>query len=129
MLIRPSCRATRAGQLMGLLLIPLICGCAANTSTESLTIAEGTEPDCSFRSPTTCWTVSGRFPPPRPTSAEPPTPQPPKAGSIKLASPTLDRIEVPQTDCGSEAKMPDQNCDYGPVTAAGVGNNAKRASD
>jgi hypothetical protein len=88
MLIRgPSCNATRAGQLMGLLLIPLICGCAANTSTESLTIAEGTEPDCSFRSPTTCWTVSGRIPPPRPTPAEPPTVQAQKAASIKLASP------------------------------------------
>ena len=88
MLIRgPSCYATRAGQLMSLLLIPLIYGCAANTSTESLTIAEGAEPDCSFRSPTTCWTVSGRFPPRRPTPAEPPTFQASKASPIQLANP------------------------------------------
>ena len=93
MLIRgPSCNATRAGQLMSLLLIPLIYGCAANTSTESLTIAERAEPDCSFRSPTTCWTVSGRYPPPRPRPAERPAPQAPKADSIKLASPTPDLI-------------------------------------
>jgi hypothetical protein len=101
MVIRGSFSTARQPrQLMRLLLIPLICGCAANTSTESLTIAEGTEPDCSFRSPTTCWTVSGRFPPPRPAPAEPPTLQPPEAASIKLASPTPDRTEVPQTDCG-----------------------------
>jgi hypothetical protein len=101
MVIRRSFSTARQPrQLMRLLLIPLICGCAANTSTESLTVAEGAEPDCSFRSPTTCWTVSGRFPPPRPAPAEPPTLQPPEAASIKLASPTPDRTEVPQTDCG-----------------------------
>jgi len=29
------------------------------------------EPDCSFRSPSTCWTVAGRFPPRRPKPAVP----------------------------------------------------------
>jgi hypothetical protein len=38
----------------------LFGGCAAGTQAE--TAAHQAEPDCSFRSPTTCWTVSGRFP-------------------------------------------------------------------
>jgi hypothetical protein len=58
----------------------LLCGCgvAAQSSTRT---APG-EPDCSFRSPGTCWTVASRFPEPRAaavdslptdTLSEPPT--------------------------------------------------------
>ena len=38
----------------------LLCGCAAGTQSRAATAVA--EPDCSFRSPTTCWTVSARFP-------------------------------------------------------------------
>jgi hypothetical protein len=41
----------------------LVCGCAATT--QSASRAPRTEPDCSFRSATTCWTLAGRFPPAR----------------------------------------------------------------
>jgi hypothetical protein len=47
----------------------LLCGCAA--ASQSSSAAQGVEPDCSFRSATTCWTLAGRFPPPRPKAAEP----------------------------------------------------------
>jgi hypothetical protein len=43
--------------------LTLLCGCAP--ATQSSTAAEQTGPDCSFRSPTTCWTLSGQFPPVR----------------------------------------------------------------
>jgi hypothetical protein len=46
--------------IMGAVFIVSLGGCAA--STQSSATAEETEPDCSYRSPTTCWTVSGRFP-------------------------------------------------------------------
>jgi hypothetical protein len=42
----------------------LLCGCAATAQSSST--PPGREPDCSFRSATTCWTVAGRFPAPRP---------------------------------------------------------------
>jgi hypothetical protein len=45
------------------LFLLLVGGCATNST--SATAARETDPDCSFRSPTTCWTVSGRFPPRR----------------------------------------------------------------
>jgi hypothetical protein len=48
-------------------LLTLLCGCAAGT--QSIDTARETNPDCSFRSPTTCWTMAGRFPS---RSAEPP---------------------------------------------------------
>jgi hypothetical protein len=51
-----------------LLGVTVLCGCAAGT--QSSTIAKGAEPDCSFRSPATCWTMSGRFPPQRHTRRE-----------------------------------------------------------
>jgi hypothetical protein len=41
----------------------LLCGCAATT--QSASSSPRTAPDCSFRSATTCWTLAGRFPPPR----------------------------------------------------------------
>jgi hypothetical protein len=45
---------------IGAVLSIFLCGCAA--STQSSVTAAQTKPDCSFRSPTTCWTVWGRFP-------------------------------------------------------------------
>jgi hypothetical protein len=62
-----------------LLIIVLLCGCAAGQSS-STTVPP--EPDCSFRSAATCWTVAGRFPP-RPASA------PPKQDEIDSLSPTV----------------------------------------
>jgi hypothetical protein len=38
----------------------LLCGCAA--ATQSASTAAPNEPDCSFRSATTCWTFGSRFP-------------------------------------------------------------------
>jgi hypothetical protein len=43
-----------------LLLITLISGCAVNS--QSAVARREPEPACSFRSPTTCWSVGGRFP-------------------------------------------------------------------
>jgi hypothetical protein len=55
--------------LLVLLGIALLHGCAAGTQSSSA--APRLEPDCSFRSPSTCWTVAGRFPPRLPKSAAP----------------------------------------------------------
>jgi hypothetical protein len=44
-------------------LVALLGACAS--ATQSATAPNRNEPDCSFRSPTTCWTLSGRFPPQR----------------------------------------------------------------
>jgi hypothetical protein len=52
-----------------LLAIALLCGCTA--ATQSASTAPRLEPDCSFRSASTCWTVAGRFPPRTPKSAAP----------------------------------------------------------
>jgi hypothetical protein len=54
-----SKRPSKRGGI-GAVFIAFLCGCAA--STQSSAAAEDSELDCSFRSPTTCWTVSGRFP-------------------------------------------------------------------
>jgi hypothetical protein len=51
------------------LICALLCGCAANTRTA--TAVREAEPDCSFRSPTTCWTPSARFPASHRKSAAP----------------------------------------------------------
>jgi len=40
--------------------VALLCGCAATP--RSATVAPREEPDCSFRSATTCWTIVDRFP-------------------------------------------------------------------
>ena len=52
-----------------LLSAALLYGCAAVTRPSSA--APRLEPDCSFRSPSTCWTMAGRFPPRLPKSAVP----------------------------------------------------------
>ena len=61
----------------------LLCGCAAGTQTATTT--HEAEPDCSFRSPTTCWTVSGRFPATGHKPAAPPERDPRQAPAV-LAS-------------------------------------------
>ena len=43
--------------------VALLAGCALPAHSSSR--ASPAEPDCSFRSPVTCWTMRGRFPPPR----------------------------------------------------------------
>jgi hypothetical protein len=64
--------------------LALLCGCAAHTQTSAA--AEGTEFDCSFRSPTTCWTVSGRFPEVRSKPTVAPLDRPPRQPPAVLAS-------------------------------------------
>ena len=64
---------------LALLGIALLGGCAAAQSSWA---APRLEPDCSFRSASTCWTVAGRFPARRPKSA------PPKGDEIRDPSPT-----------------------------------------
>ena len=54
---------------LALLGFALLSGCAA--ATQSSSAAPRREPDCSFRSPSTCWTVAGRFPSRLPESAAP----------------------------------------------------------
>ena len=67
---------------IGAVFLALLCGCAANT--QSTAAAEETDFDCSFRSPTTCWTVSGRFPAVR--SKTPAAPLDPRQPSAVLAT-------------------------------------------
>jgi hypothetical protein len=64
--------------------ITLLCGCAAGT--QSSAAAEETGVDCSFRSPTTCWTVMGRFPPLRSKPRAAPLDRDPRQASAVLAS-------------------------------------------
>jgi hypothetical protein len=40
----------------------LLVSCAASNQTSSNSTVAPQEPDCGFRSPTTCWTLGGRFP-------------------------------------------------------------------
>jgi hypothetical protein len=54
---------------LALLSIALLYGCAGAAQRSSG--AQRPEPDCSFRSPATCWTMAGRFPPRLPESAVP----------------------------------------------------------
>jgi hypothetical protein len=65
---------------LALLVIALLSGCAA--ATRSSSAAPRLEPDCTFRSPSTCWTVAGRFPSRLPKSAVP------KPEEIRELSPT-----------------------------------------
>jgi hypothetical protein len=54
------------------LLVSLLFGCAANQDPPRAATEER-GPDCSFRSPTTCWSAGGRFPtpiPPEPVQPE-----------------------------------------------------------
>jgi hypothetical protein len=57
--------AVRLPAFMGM---ALLYGCA--TATRSASSAGNAEPDCSFRSATTCWTLAGRFPQPAPRAGE-----------------------------------------------------------
>jgi hypothetical protein len=69
-----------------------LCGCATN-SRDAAAIKEP-EPDCSFRSPSTCWSVGSRFP----TEATTPPVEPdqllsdsaPVFAAVESAQPTLD---------------------------------------
>jgi hypothetical protein len=54
---------------LALLGMALLYGCA--TATQQPSAAPRLEPDCSFRSASTCWTMAGRFPPRLPKSAIP----------------------------------------------------------
>ncbi len=70
----------------------LLCGCAATT--QSVSSAPRTEPDCSFRSATTCWTFASRFPSPRaamPDSARKELLEPPAAILARADSVPLSR--------------------------------------
>jgi hypothetical protein len=69
---------------MRLVFIVLLCGCA--TSTQSVTAAGRPESDCSFRSPTTCWTISARFPPRRAERTVPPVQRKPTDPAPVLAN-------------------------------------------
>jgi hypothetical protein len=64
--------------------IVLLCGCAA--ATQSSSTGQGTEPDCSFRSATTCWTLRDRFPQRPPEPAAPTPDELPKRPPVVLAS-------------------------------------------
>jgi hypothetical protein len=66
----------------------LLGGCAAGTQTGMA--AHDAEPDCSFRSPTTCWTVSGRFPTTR-EPASPLEPDPRRAPAVLAGGPDTAR--------------------------------------
>lgn len=67
-----------------LLGIALLHGCAA--ATQSSSAGPRPEPDCSFRSPSTCWTVAGRFPSRLPKSAAPKPEEIRRLSPITLAS-------------------------------------------
>jgi hypothetical protein len=64
-----------------LLSLALLSGCAA--AARSSAAAQRADPDCSFRSAATCWTVAGRFPPRRTESAAP------KPDEIRNPSPAV----------------------------------------
>jgi len=70
--------------MIGAVLTAFLCGCAA--STQSSAAADEGEPECSFGSPTTCWTVSGRFPAMRSKPAAAPLERTPRQPSARLAS-------------------------------------------
>jgi hypothetical protein len=52
----------------------LLCACAGAPQTSNSAVPVTHEPDCSFRSASSCWTLSGRFPPSR-LQGKPPLPQ------------------------------------------------------
>jgi hypothetical protein len=49
--------------VLGVVGLVMLCGCAATS--QSVSSAARREPDCSFRSATTCWTLGSRFLSPR----------------------------------------------------------------
>ena len=61
------CRVRRTtNSWVGAALAAYLCGCATNS--RDARANKGPEPDCSFRSPATCWSVGSRFPAPSKTS-------------------------------------------------------------
>jgi len=58
----------RASIPLATLCVSLLCGCAATA--RSAAVVPEDDPDCSFHSATTCWTMAGRFPTPRPAAAD-----------------------------------------------------------
>jgi hypothetical protein len=70
--------------MIGVVLTVFLCGCAAGIQPSAA--AEQSESDCSFRSPTTCWTVSGRFPAVRSRPAAAPLDRTPRQPPAELAS-------------------------------------------
>jgi hypothetical protein len=54
--------------LTHLLAATLLGGCA--TTMPPASVDGPSEPDCSYRSATTCWTVAGRFPPAPPAARD-----------------------------------------------------------
>jgi hypothetical protein len=94
---------------VALLGIALLGGCAAAQSSSA---APPLEPDCSFRSASTCWTVAGRFPARRPKST------PSKPDEIRDPSPA------------AVASTADPSKDNAPVTELqGVGQYSGRMSE
>jgi hypothetical protein len=55
--------------LIGASFVMSLTGCVGHT--QAIPALKEENPDCSFRSPTTCWTMSGRFPS---RNANPPEP-------------------------------------------------------
>jgi hypothetical protein len=69
---------------IGAVSMAFLWGCAASTQVSAT--AEEPELDCSFRSPTTCWTVSGQFPAVRTKPTAVPLDRTPRQPSAVLAS-------------------------------------------
>ncbi len=69
---------------IGAVVLAFLTSCAARA--QSSVASEEPELACSFRSPTTCWTVSGRFPAVRSKPAAAPPNQTPRHPSAVLAS-------------------------------------------
>ena len=94
---------------IGSVFMAFLCGCAA--STQFSAAAEETEPDCSFRSPTTCWTVSGRFPAVRSKPAAAPlTPTPPQPAALPASGRVPSRPSAPgeanaRNQCGRARQL------------------------
>jgi hypothetical protein len=78
------------GTVSGTLILAFLCGCAANTQPGRH--AEAVQSDCSFRSPTTCWTMSGRYPSTSNAGERPPDSRP--AESWETFARAADSVET-----------------------------------
>jgi hypothetical protein len=58
--MRPSTIVQFSRRAVVAALTAFLCGCATNSQSVAPTATR--DLDCSFRSPTTCWSVGGRFP-------------------------------------------------------------------
>lgn len=70
--------------LGALTLLAALAACAPATRSSQIDSTDQlgrNNPDCSFRSPTTCWTIPGRFPAPEPV-ATPPIERAPEAAPV-----------------------------------------------